>query len=67
MIVELTDDGKGLWDRAVTSQAEKESIVATALEEDERHELSELLRRLMNAFERHHGPLAHKGQEQPQE
>jgi len=67
VIVELTDDGKGLWDRAVTSQAEKESIVATALDEAERHELNELLRRLMNAFERHHGPLAHEGQALPHE
>ncbi|HET9287732.1 MAG TPA: MarR family winged helix-turn-helix transcriptional regulator [Gaiella sp.] len=67
VIVELTDDGKALWDRAVTSQAEKESIVATALDEAERHELNELLRRLMNAFERHHGPLAHKGPAQPHE
>jgi DNA-binding MarR family transcriptional regulator len=67
VIVELTEDGKKLWDQAVAAQAEKESIVATALDEDERRELNELLRRLMNAFESHHGPLAHKGQAQPHE
>jgi DNA-binding MarR family transcriptional regulator len=60
VIVELTDDGRLLWDRTVAAQAEKESIVATALDEAERRQLNELLRRLMNAFERHHGPLSHK-------
>ena len=30
VIVELTDEGKALWDTAVGAQAEKESIVATA-------------------------------------
>lgn len=60
VIVELTEAGKVLWDSTVAAQAEKESIVATALDEAERRELNELLRRLMNAFERHHGPLAHK-------
>jgi DNA-binding MarR family transcriptional regulator len=60
VIVELTDEGKLLWDRAVAAQAEKESVVATALDEAERRQLNELLRRLMNAFERHHGPLVHK-------
>ena len=60
VIVELTEEGKLLWDRAVEAQAEKESIVATALDEAERRELNVLLRRLMNAFERQHGPLKHK-------
>ena len=60
VIVELTEAGKVLWDSTVAAQAEKESIVATALDEGERRELNELLRRLMNAFERHHGPLEHK-------
>ena len=60
VIIELTTDGKDLWDRAVGVQAEKESIVANALDADERRQLNELLRRLMNAFERDHGPLGHK-------
>lgn len=60
VIVELTDRGKALWDDAVGAQAEKESIVAAALDAKERRQLNELLRRLMNAFEQHHGPLKHK-------
>jgi DNA-binding MarR family transcriptional regulator len=63
VLVELTDEGKKLWDGAVGAQAEKESIVATALDEAERHQLNELLRRLMHAFEEQHGPLKHKGGE----
>ena len=63
VIIELTDEGKVLWDEAVSAQAEKESIVATALDEGERAQLNELLRRLMKAFEEHHGPLKRKGVE----
>jgi DNA-binding MarR family transcriptional regulator len=61
VIVELTDEGKLLWDRAVEVQAEKESIVSSALDGSEMRQLNEFLRRLMNAFERQHGPL--KGKE----
>lgn len=60
VIVELTDEGKRLWDQAVGAQAEKESIVASALDEKERRQLNALLRRLMNAYEAAHGPLKHK-------
>jgi DNA-binding MarR family transcriptional regulator len=67
VLIELTDEGKRLWDEAVGVQAEKESIVATALDEKERRALNTLLRRLMNAFENEHGPLSHKGHEQPHE
>lgn len=67
VIVELTEEGKLLWDRAVEAQAEKESIVATALDEAERRELNVLLRRLMNAFERQHGRLEHKEHAQTHE
>jgi DNA-binding MarR family transcriptional regulator len=67
VIVELTDEGKDLWERAVGVQAEKESIVATALDERERQKLNDLLRRLMNAFEEHHGPLKHKSDAQTTE
>jgi DNA-binding MarR family transcriptional regulator len=67
VLIELTDEGKRLWDEAVGVQAEKESIVATALDEKERRALNTLLRRLMNAFENEHGPLGHKGHEQPHE
>jgi DNA-binding MarR family transcriptional regulator len=61
VIIELTDEGRVLWDEAVGAQAEKESIVASALDEAERRQLNELLRLLMNMFESHHGPL--KGKE----
>ena len=67
VIVELTEEGKRVWDRAVAAQAEKESIVATALGEKERRQLDELLRRLMNAFERDHGPLEHAEHEREDE
>ena len=67
VIIELTTDGKDLWDRAVGVKAEKESIVANALDAQERRQLNDLLRRLMNAFERDHGPLDHKSHEQPHE
>jgi DNA-binding MarR family transcriptional regulator len=67
VIVELTEEGKRVWDKAVAAQAEKESIVATALGEKERRQLDELLRRLMNAFERDHGPLEHAEHEREDE
>ena len=64
VIVELTDAGRELWDRAVDAQAEKESIIASALDERERRQLNDLLRRLMNAFDEHHGPLKQKSESQ---
>jgi DNA-binding MarR family transcriptional regulator len=67
VIVELTDEGKELWDRAVGAQAEKESIVASALDEREQRQLNDLLRRLMHTFAEHHGPLKHKGTSQAAE
>ena len=57
VIVELTEEGKQLWDAAVGAQAEKESLVDSALGEREKRELNELLRRLMHAFEDVHGPV----------
>jgi DNA-binding MarR family transcriptional regulator len=57
VIVELTDEGKRLWDDTVAAQAEKESIVSSALGDREKRELNELLRRLMQAFEDAHGPV----------
>jgi DNA-binding MarR family transcriptional regulator len=64
VIVELTDEGKKLWDSAVGAQAEKEAIIAAALDEREQRQLNELLRRLMHAFAEHHGPLKHKSEPQ---
>ena len=60
VFVELTDEGNRLWEEAVGVQAEKEAIVDAALEGDEKQELNELLRRLMNAFQAEHGPLYKK-------
>ena len=57
VIVELTEEGKRLWDAAVGAQAEKESIVSSALGDREKRQLNELLRRLMHAFEDAHGPV----------
>ncbi len=60
VFIELTDKGKRLWDKAVGAQAEKESLITTVLDDRERRELNELLRRLVLAFEREHGSLKRK-------
>ncbi len=56
VLVELTDDGAALWEAAVHAQAEKEAVVGAALALDEQEQLNGLLRRLLLAFEAHHGP-----------
>lgn len=48
--VELTDQGRELWEHCVGVQAEKEALVAAALSEREKEELNDLLRRLVHAF-----------------
>ena len=50
--VEITTEGRKLWERAVDTQAAKEAIVAEALSPDQQDQLNDLLRRLMLAFER---------------
>jgi DNA-binding MarR family transcriptional regulator len=62
VFVELTDKGKRLWDKTVGAQAEKESLITTVLDDAERRQLNDLLRRLVLAFEREHGSLTHKEQ-----
>jgi DNA-binding MarR family transcriptional regulator len=57
VIIELTEEGKRLWDATVSVQAEKESLVDSALGEREKQQLNDLLRRLMHAFEDAHGPV----------
>jgi DNA-binding MarR family transcriptional regulator len=52
VLVELTGPGKKAWKESVKAQAEKESLVAAALDADEKRELNALLRRLMLEFER---------------
>ena len=52
VLVELTDAGRKAWKESVKAQAEKESLVAAALEAKEKRQLNALLRRLMLEFER---------------
>jgi DNA-binding MarR family transcriptional regulator len=52
VLVELTAAGKKAWKESVKAQAQKESLVAAALDEDEKRRLNALLRRLMLEFER---------------
>ena len=57
VIIEITDEGRRLWDETVGAQAEKEAVVGYALTLEEREQLNELLRRLMRVFEAEHGPI----------
>jgi len=50
--VELTRKGRELWEKTVAAQAEKEGIVSEALSEREQEQLTNLLRKLMLAFEK---------------
>lgn len=52
VLVELTQRGRELWDEAFVVQAEKEALLAAALNAREREQLNGLLRRLMLEFER---------------
>jgi DNA-binding MarR family transcriptional regulator len=52
VLVELTDAGRKAWKESVKAQAQKESLVAAALDADEKQQLNALLRRLMLEFER---------------
>jgi DNA-binding MarR family transcriptional regulator len=49
--VELTAEGHAVYDRAVETQAAKESIIAAALDTKQQEQLNDLLRRLMLEFE----------------
>jgi DNA-binding MarR family transcriptional regulator len=51
VIVELTEKGSEVWQRAVGVQGEKERLVASALDDREKKQLNALLRRLMLVFE----------------
>jgi len=52
VVVELTDHGRETYHRAVGVQAEKEALVAAALNPREKTQLNALLRKLMLEFER---------------
>lgn len=47
VIVELTKEGRELWERTVGAQAAKEQFVASALTPEERQQLNMLLRRMV--------------------
>jgi DNA-binding MarR family transcriptional regulator len=54
--VELTDEGLKKWQDSVGAQAVKEQLVASALNDREKAQLNDLLRKLMLEFERREGP-----------
>jgi DNA-binding MarR family transcriptional regulator len=58
--IELTEAGWKLWQDSVEVQAEKEARIASALDEREKGQLNDLLRRVLNAFVEEHGPLKEK-------
>ena len=49
-LIEPTELGHEMWDRATGTQAQREAKVASVLDPAEREELHRLLRRLMRAF-----------------
>jgi DNA-binding MarR family transcriptional regulator len=51
VLVEPTEKGKKLWEKAMGVQARKEQLIAAALNEREQAELNMLLRRIMRVFE----------------
>ena len=50
VLVEPTEQGLAAWDSAIQAQAERESLIASVLTEEEKQQLHSLLRRLMLAF-----------------
>ena len=57
--VELTDAGWRAWQDSTGAQAQKEALVASALDPAEKEELNGLLRTLMLEFESQTGKLTH--------
>lgn len=49
--VELSDEGRRIWEESVAAGGAKEALIASALDESEKQQLNALLRRLMLAFE----------------
>jgi DNA-binding MarR family transcriptional regulator len=58
VLVELTEHGMREHARSIELQIEKESIVAATLDDGERDQLNDLLRRLVIAFTEEYGPLS---------
>lgn len=52
VLVEPTAKGRKLWESAIGVQARKESLIASALDEQEKEQLNDLLRRVMLTLER---------------
>ena len=52
VLVEPTEEGRRLWEQAIGVQARKENLIASALEEEEKEQLNNLLRRVMLVLER---------------
>jgi DNA-binding MarR family transcriptional regulator len=52
VVVELTEEGRRVYQQAVGVQAKKEALVTDALNEREKKQLNSLLRRMMLEFER---------------
>ena len=50
--VQLTDQGRTTWEHAVAAQAKKEAVVASALTDREKQQLTKLLRKLMLFYEK---------------
>ena len=57
--VELTETGWQAWQDSVGVQAQKEALVSSALEPEEKEQLNGLLRRIMLEFERTSGKMTH--------
>jgi DNA-binding MarR family transcriptional regulator len=55
--VGLTSKGHGVWDEMAGEAAEREALIASALDHDEKEQLNALLRRLVLSVEREVGPL----------
>ena len=53
--VELTEKGRRTWQDAIAAQAKKEAIVASALTDREKEQLTKLLRKLMLEYEKREG------------
>ena len=51
VIVELTQEGRHIWGRAIGAQAAKEAFVASGLSKGEQEELNALLRRMVHSSE----------------
>lgn len=50
VLVEPTEAGHAAWEASVGAQARREALIASALSEQEKQQLHDLLRRLMSAF-----------------